>query len=175
MPRNLTHPRPEPKRSPAPRSDESRSRPRAGRRRGSGGGSAESNRAMSTGYMSSRGSLPRRPWRIRRRRRRRKRRAMGGGLPPRGGIPHPVTKGCRGGRGAGTHDGHGGVRRRAVNGGGRTHRRGVGECRGGVDERSGGSDKRRACRTLEEEKAGLLQFAVGGILPRCPQFRGAGA
>jgi hypothetical protein len=60
-PHSQTRPRPGPEQPPAPRSDESRSGPRAGRRGASGGGSAGSNRARSTGCASSRGSPSRRP------------------------------------------------------------------------------------------------------------------
>jgi hypothetical protein len=66
----------------------------------------------------------------------------------------------------------GGACHRAFSRGGRAHRSGAGECRGGVGERSGGGDGRRddASRMLEEEEVGLLRFEVGGILPRRPRF-----
>jgi hypothetical protein len=122
--------------------------------------------------MSSRGFLPRRPQKIRRRRRRRKRIAMGVGPHREVESSAPVAKGHKGSGGAGACGGHGGVRRREVSRGGRVHRRSTGEHHGGVSERSGGGDRRRggASRTLEEEEAGLLQFEVGGPVPRHPQF-----
>jgi hypothetical protein len=84
--------------------------------------------------------------------------------------PTPVTKGCRGGKGAGARGGCGGARHREVSGGGHVCHRGAGERRGGVGECCGGDNGRRggASRTLEEEEAGLLQFEVSGSVPRRP-------
>jgi hypothetical protein len=67
--------------------------------------------------------------------------------------PIPVTKGRRGGRGAG-------ARRWAVSGGSHARRRGASKHHRGVGERSGGDDRRSgsASRTLEEEETGLLLF-----------------
>jgi hypothetical protein len=80
--------------------------------------------------------------------------------------PTPVTEGRRGGRGAGTRDGRGGARCRAVRRGGRMHRRRADKRRGDGGRRRGGGGS----RTLEKEEAWLLEFQVGGVLPRCPRF-----
>jgi hypothetical protein len=101
-----------------------------------------------------------------------------GGRDPREvESPTPVTKGRRGSRGADAHGGRGGTRYRAVCGRGGAWRRGAGERCRGIWERCGGDDGRHnsACRTLEEEEAGLLQLEVSGPVPRHPQFRWVGA
>jgi hypothetical protein len=74
-----------------------------------------------------------------------------GTLPREVESPIPVTKGRRGGRGAG-------ARRWAVSGGSHACHRGASKHHGGVGERSGGDDRHSggASRTLEEEEAGLL-------------------
>jgi hypothetical protein len=126
------------------------------------------------------GLSPRRRRRTHHHRRRRKKRATGAGPLREVESATPVTKGRRGGSGAGTRGECGGTRRRAVRGAGardacggtclqavsgvgaRTCRRGVSEYRGSAGERYGSNDGCRSCasRTLEEEEAGLLQFEV---------------
>jgi hypothetical protein len=53
--------------------------------------------------------------------------------------PAPVTKGHRGGRGAGAHGERGGACRREVSGGRRAHHRGANERSGSDDRRRGGA------------------------------------
>jgi hypothetical protein len=91
--------------------------------------------------------------------------------------PTPVTKGRRGGRGAGARGGRVGACRWAVSGGGRTCGRGADEYRRGAGESYGGDNGRHGggSRTLEEEEAGLLHFEVSSSFPRRPYVRGAGA
>jgi hypothetical protein len=135
-----------------------------------------SNRARSTGCVSSRGSLPRRPQRThhRRRRRRKKRRVMGGGLPPRGGIPHPRRQEPRGGRGAGARGGRGSTRHQVVRGRGDARHGSASVCCGGIWECCGGGDRRHSIvrRTLEKEEARLLHLEVSSRSSRRSGFEG---
>jgi hypothetical protein len=139
-----------------------------------GDGSSGSSRTRSTGYASSKDSPPGDSGEL----------IVGGGGrgerrragPPGGGIPHPITKGRRSGRGAAVRGGRRGARGWEVSGGG-ARRRGTSERHGGASERCGGGGGCHggASRTLKEEEAGVLQFEIRSYLPKCPCFRGAGA
>jgi hypothetical protein len=155
MPRGPTRPRPEPKRSRARRSGGNKSGRRARRRGGSGGGSAGNSGTRSTGYASSRDSLPQRPRSTRRRKRER-----WDPVPPSLRAIEAVEEQA--------------PRRRAVYGRSGAHRGSTNTCLGGVWECRGGGDRCHSSvrRTLEEEAVRILRLEVSGRSSRRSGFEG---
>jgi hypothetical protein len=100
---------------------------------------------------------------------------MGGELPPRGGIPRPPHQEPQRWQRS-WHPWWARKRPPPDLPWKRQRRESASARRGSVWECCCGSDGRHSSvrRTLEEEEARLLHLEVSSVLPRHPQFRGAG-